>query len=74
MMLKNENALIHGAGGAAVGAVARVFAREGTNVFLTGCHLASVHNKGAKDALFVGGVAEAPGVDAPDEHAADAQV
>jgi NAD(P)-dependent dehydrogenase (short-subunit alcohol dehydrogenase family) len=74
MMLKNENAVIHGAGGAVVGAVARAFAREGTRVFLTGCHLASVHNKVAKDILFVGGVAEAPEVDALDEQGVDAQV
>jgi 3-oxoacyl-[acyl-carrier protein] reductase len=33
MMLKNENAVIHGAGGAVVGAVARAFASEGTRVF-----------------------------------------
>ena len=74
MMLKNENAVIHGAGGAVVGAVARPFAREGAKFFLTGCHLASIHNRGAKDILFVGRVAEAPEVDALDEQAGDARV
>jgi NAD(P)-dependent dehydrogenase (short-subunit alcohol dehydrogenase family) len=74
MMLKNENAVIHGAGGAVTGAVARAFAREGTKMFPAGCHLASVHNKVAKDILFVGGVAEAPEVDALDEQADDARV
>jgi NAD(P)-dependent dehydrogenase (short-subunit alcohol dehydrogenase family) len=74
MMLKNENAVIDGAEGAVVGAVTRAFASEGTRVVPTGGHLASVHNKVAKDILFVGGVAEAPEVDALDEQAVDAQV
>jgi hypothetical protein len=43
-------------------------------MFPAGCHLASVRNKVAKDILFVGGVAEAPEVDALDEQANDARV
>ena len=34
MLLKSKNAISYGAGGAVGGAVARVFAREGANVFL----------------------------------------
>ena len=74
MMPKNENAVIHGTGAAVVGAVARPFAREGTKAPLTDCHLASVHNKVAKDILFVGGIAGVSRVDTRDEPAVDAQV
>jgi hypothetical protein len=74
MMPKSENAVIHGTGAAVVGAVARPFAREGTRAPLTDCHLASVHNKVAKDILFVGGIAGVSRVDTRDEPAVDAQV
>ena len=74
MTPKNENAVIHGTGAAVVGAVARLFAREGTKAPLTDCHLASVHNKVAKDILFVGGIAGVSRVDTRDEPAVDAQV
>ena len=70
MTFKNENAVIHGSGGA----VSRTFTREGSKVFPAGCRLASVRNKIAKDILFVGGVAEAPEVDALDKQAVDARV
>lgn len=73
-MMKNENGVIHGTGAAVVGAVARPFAREGTKAPLTDCHLASVHNKVAKDILFVGGIAGVSRVDTRDEPAVDAQV
>ena len=36
MLLKNENAIIYGAGGSIGGAVARAFAREGATVCLVG--------------------------------------
>ena len=36
MMLKDKVAVIYGAGGGIGGAVARAFAAEGANVFLTG--------------------------------------
>jgi hypothetical protein len=39
MMLKNKVAVIYGAGGGIGGAVARAFALEGANVFLTGLRL-----------------------------------
>jgi hypothetical protein len=66
MNFKNENALIRGAGDTAT--------REGSKVFTAGCRLSTVHSKVAKDILFVGGVAEAPAVDALDEQSVDAQV
>jgi hypothetical protein len=66
MNFKNENALIHGAGGTAT--------REGSKVFPAGCRLGSVHNKVAKDILFERGIAEAPAVDALDEQAVGAQI
>jgi len=70
MIFKNENAVIHGSGGA----VARALTRDGSRVFRAGCRLASIHNKVAKDILFVGGVAEAQEVDALYEQAVDARV
>jgi hypothetical protein len=36
MLLNNKVAVIYGAGGAIGGAVARAFAAEGANIFLTG--------------------------------------
>jgi short-subunit dehydrogenase len=36
MLLKNENAIIYGAGGSIGGAVERAFAREGATVCLVG--------------------------------------
>jgi NAD(P)-dependent dehydrogenase (short-subunit alcohol dehydrogenase family) len=57
-MLKDKNAVIYGAGGEIGGAVARAFAREGANVFLTGRTLVSV-DATAKDIVAAGGAAEA---------------
>ena len=34
MLLEHKNAIVYGSGGSVGGAVARAFAREGTNVFL----------------------------------------
>jgi NAD(P)-dependent dehydrogenase (short-subunit alcohol dehydrogenase family) len=70
MMLKDNVAVIYGAGGAIGGAVARAFAREGANVFLTVRHLAPVEAV-AKDIVAAGGSAEAAEVDALDEQAVD---
>jgi NAD(P)-dependent dehydrogenase (short-subunit alcohol dehydrogenase family) len=70
MMLKDNVAVIYGAGGAIGGAAARAFAREGANVFLTGRHLAPVEAV-AKDIVAAGGSAEAAEVDALDEQAVD---
>jgi len=66
MMLKDKVAVIYGAGGAIGGAVARAFAREGAQLFLTGRHGAPVEAV-AKDIVS----AEAAEVDALDEQALD---
>src|SRR6266542_3658815 len=70
MMLKDKVAVIYGAGGAIGSAVARAFAPEGANLFLTGRHLAPVEAV-AKDVVSAGGSAEAAEVDALDEQAVD---
>jgi len=70
MMLKNKLAVIYGAGGAIGGAVARAFAREGANLFLTGRRREPVEAV-AKDIVSAGGSAEAAEVDALDEQAVD---
>ena len=66
MLLKNKTAIIYGAGGAVGGAVARVFAREGATLFLTGHKLAAV-DAVAKDIRAAGGTVETATVDALDE-------
>jgi NAD(P)-dependent dehydrogenase (short-subunit alcohol dehydrogenase family) len=70
MMLKDKVAVIYGAGGGIGGAVARAFAAEGANVFLTGRNLAPVETV-AKDVVSAGGSAEAAEVDALDEQSVD---
>jgi NAD(P)-dependent dehydrogenase (short-subunit alcohol dehydrogenase family) len=70
MMLKDKVAVIYGAGGAIGSAVARAFASEGANLFLTGRHLAPVEVV-AKEIVSAGGSAEAVEVDALDEQAVD---
>jgi NAD(P)-dependent dehydrogenase (short-subunit alcohol dehydrogenase family) len=70
MTLENKVAVIYGAGGAIGGAVARVFAREGAKLFLTGRHRAPVEAV-AKEVVSTGGSAEATEVDALDEQAVD---
>jgi NAD(P)-dependent dehydrogenase (short-subunit alcohol dehydrogenase family) len=70
MILKDKVAVIYGAGGGVGGAVARAFASEGANVFLTGRHPAPVEVV-AKDIVSAGGSAEAAEVDALDEQAVD---
>jgi NAD(P)-dependent dehydrogenase (short-subunit alcohol dehydrogenase family) len=70
MLLKDKIAVIYGAGGAIGGAVARAFAEEGAQVFLTGLDLAAVEAV-AKDITASGGSAEAAQVDALDEQAID---
>jgi NAD(P)-dependent dehydrogenase (short-subunit alcohol dehydrogenase family) len=65
MMLKDKVAVVYGAGGAIGGAVARAFASEGAQVFLTGRRLAPVEAV----AEAIGG--EAAAVDALDEQAID---
>src|ERR671910_524230 len=70
MMLKDKVAVIYGAGGAIGSAVARAFATEGANLFLTGRHLAPVEVV-AKELVSGGGSAAAAEVDALDEQAVD---
>src|SRR4029453_13107700 len=73
MLLENKNAIIYGAGGAVGGAIARGFAREGANVFLTGHHLAKV-DAVAHDISTRGGAAETAQVDALDEKAVEKHI
>jgi NAD(P)-dependent dehydrogenase (short-subunit alcohol dehydrogenase family) len=70
MMLKDKVAVIYGAGGAIGSAVARAFAREGADLFLTGRQLAPV-DAVAKDVVSAGGSVEAAEVDTLDERAVD---
>jgi NAD(P)-dependent dehydrogenase (short-subunit alcohol dehydrogenase family) len=70
MMLKDKVAVIYGAGNGIGGAVARAFAREGAQVFLTGRRREPVEAV-AKDIRSAGGSAEAAEVDALDERAID---
>ena len=70
MLLQKKNAVIYGAGGSIGGAVARAFAGEGANVFLTGRSMASLLP--VKEAIAAsGGNAEAAEVDALDAEAVD---
>ena len=73
MLLKNKTTVIYGAGGAIGGAVARAFAREGAQVFLTGRNLASVAAV-AKDIVASGGTADAKQVDALDESSVEKHI
>jgi len=73
MLLEHKNAIIYGAGGAVGGAIARVFAREGAKVFLTGRHLETVDIV-ANDIYQGGGVAETAQVDALDEESVEKHI
>lgn len=73
MLLENKNAVIYGAGGAVGGAVARVFAREGANVFLAGRTMATLQAVVA-EICAAGGAAEAAEVDAVDEYAVESHL
>jgi NAD(P)-dependent dehydrogenase (short-subunit alcohol dehydrogenase family) len=68
--LDKKNAVIHGAGGAIGGAIARAFARHGARVFLAGRTPAKLEAV-AKEISAAGGVAETARVDALDEQAVD---
>ena len=68
MLLKNKNAIIYGAGGSIGSTVARAFAKQGANLFLTGRNLVSVQ-KTASLIIDSGDKAEAAVVDALDEKA-----
>jgi 3-oxoacyl-[acyl-carrier protein] reductase len=66
MLLKNKNAVIYGVSDSLAGEFARVFAREGARVFLTGRSLQKVR-KVADEIIARGGKAEAAQVDALNE-------
>jgi len=70
MLLQDKVAVIYGAGGAIGAAVARAFAREGAELFLTGRTLAPVEAL-AKDIVSAGGSADVAEVDALDEQAVE---
>jgi 3-oxoacyl-[acyl-carrier protein] reductase len=70
VLLEDRNAVIYGGGGSIGGAVARVFAREGARVFLTGRTAAKL-DAVADDIRAAGGAAETAVVDALDERAVD---
>ena len=70
MLLKDKVAVIYGGGGAVGSAVARAFARDGAQLFITGRARAPVEAV-AKDIASAGGFAEAARVDALDEQAVD---
>ena len=72
MLLRNKVAVIYGAGGSIGGAVARTFAREGAEVFVSGRNLAPVEAV-ARDIIAAGGVAHAATVDALDEDEVEQQ-
>lgn len=73
MLLNDKVAVVYGAGGAIGGAVARAFATEGAEVFVTGRTRASV-DRVAADIAAAGGTAHAAVVDALDERAIDAHL
>lgn len=73
MLLENKVAVIHGGGGGIGGAVARAFAREGAEVYVTGPRRAAV-DAVVRDIAAAGGVATAHEVDALDEAAIDAHL
>ncbi|MGW5241473.1 SDR family NAD(P)-dependent oxidoreductase [Monashia sp. NPDC004114] len=70
MLLENKTAVVYAATGAIGGAVARAFAREGAQVFLTGRDLARVDAL-AKEIRDTGGLAETAHVDALDPEAVE---
>ena len=70
MLLDRQIAVIHGAGGAIGGAVARAFAREGARVFLAGRTQARL-DAVAADIRAAGGRAETARVDALDAEAVE---
>src|SRR5687767_9732333 len=69
-MLKDKVAVVYGAGGSIGGSVAKAFAREGAEVFLTGHRRAAVDAVAAEIAS-AGGTAAAAEVDALDERAVE---
>src|SRR5688500_18262755 len=73
MLVKNRNAVIYGGSGAIVGAVARVFAREGARLFSAGRTQAKL-DAVAADITAAGGAVETARVDAFDQGAVEKHV
>ena len=73
MLLKNKNAVIFGGGGAIGGAVARVFAREGARVFISGRTQKKL-DAVAADITAAGGAVETALIDAFDHRAVEGYV
>jgi len=73
MLLKNQNAIVYGAGGGIGGGVARTFAREGARVFLAGRTREKLEAVAA-DIIAAGGAAEVAVIDATDEQAVNEHV
>jgi NAD(P)-dependent dehydrogenase (short-subunit alcohol dehydrogenase family) len=73
MLLDGKNAVIYGGAGAIGSAVARMFAREGARVFLSG-RTQSKLEAVAEDICAAGGEAHCTALDALDERAVDAFV
>jgi NAD(P)-dependent dehydrogenase (short-subunit alcohol dehydrogenase family) len=73
MLLKNKTMVIYGAAGAIGGAVARIAAREGARLFLTGRRREPVEAI-AREIVAAGGTAQAAEVDALDEAAVQAHL
>jgi 3-oxoacyl-[acyl-carrier protein] reductase len=70
VLLEDKNAVIYGGGGSIGGAIARVFAREGAQVFLAGRTQATL-DAVADEIRSAGGKVETATVDALDEEAVD---
>jgi NAD(P)-dependent dehydrogenase (short-subunit alcohol dehydrogenase family) len=70
MLLENKNCIIYGAGGGIGGGVARTFAREGANLFLTGRTRDSLEAL-AEEVRGAGGWAEVAVLDALDGQAVE---
>jgi NAD(P)-dependent dehydrogenase (short-subunit alcohol dehydrogenase family) len=68
LLLQNKIAVIYGAGGAIGSAIARAFARERAQVFLTGRHRTALEPV-AREIISAGGAADVAEVDALDESA-----
>jgi NAD(P)-dependent dehydrogenase (short-subunit alcohol dehydrogenase family) len=73
MLLQEKNAVIYGAGGSIGGAVARAFAREGANVYLTGRTQEKL-DRVAEEITRAGGTANVAVVDALEQEAVEQQL
>jgi len=70
MLLQNKNAVIYGGGGSLAGAVARVMAGEGANIFLAGRNIASLQQV-REEIIRNGGKARVAEVNTMDKNSVD---